>query len=121
MAGHQTLSNHSCNQKFLMTEQNCWWDYLLPEYFLCLISPSFIGLLYHMWNLVALSSLFLEFLSQCFLPVDAALSMEQDIPDYDMDAEDEDWMRKHSKNFEITELQFEEMMDRLEKGSGQQV
>ncbi len=47
--------------------------------------------------------------------------MEQDIPDYDMDAEDEEWMKKHSKNFEITELQFEEMMDRLEKGSGQQV
>ncbi|XP_038045377.1 enhancer of polycomb homolog 1-like [Patiria miniata] len=49
------------------------------------------------------------------------LSMEQDIPDYDMDAEDEEWMRKHSKTFEITKLQFEEMMDRLEKGSGQQV
>ncbi|XP_071788308.1 enhancer of polycomb homolog 1-like [Asterias amurensis] len=49
------------------------------------------------------------------------LSMEQDIPDYDMDAEDEEWMKKHSKNFEITSLQFEEMMDRLEKGSGQQV
>lgn len=47
--------------------------------------------------------------------------MEQDIPDYDMDAEDEEWMKKHSKNFEITSLQFEEMMDRLEKGSGQQV
>ncbi|XP_022087066.1 enhancer of polycomb homolog 1-like isoform X2 [Acanthaster planci] len=49
------------------------------------------------------------------------LSMEQDIPDYDMDADDEEWMRKHRKTFEITELQFEEMMDRLEKGSGQRV
>ncbi|XP_070536567.1 enhancer of polycomb homolog 1-like [Ptychodera flava] len=50
-----------------------------------------------------------------------SLGIEQDIPDYDMDSDDEAWMKKQSKNMEITPLQFEEMMDRLEKGSGQQV
>ena len=50
-----------------------------------------------------------------------ALSMEQDIPDYNMDAEDEVWVKKQAKTFEITPLKFEVMMDRLEKGSGQQV
>ncbi|XP_077993273.1 enhancer of polycomb homolog 1-like isoform X1 [Glandiceps talaboti] len=49
------------------------------------------------------------------------LGIEQDIPDYDMDSGDEIWMKKQSKNIEIKPLQFEEMMDRLEKGSGQQV
>ncbi len=47
--------------------------------------------------------------------------MEQDIPDYNMDAEDEVWVRKQAKTFDITSLKFEVMMDRLEKGSGQQV
>ena len=47
--------------------------------------------------------------------------MEQDIPDYNMDSEDEVWVRKQAKTFDITPLKFEVMMDRLEKGSGQQV
>ncbi|XP_074652761.1 enhancer of polycomb homolog 1-like [Tubulanus polymorphus] len=50
-----------------------------------------------------------------------AFGMEQEIPDYDMDSEDEVWVGKQSKKMEIKALQFEEMMDRLEKGSGQQV
>ncbi|KAG1678118.1 Enhancer of polycomb 1 [Nymphon striatum] len=48
-------------------------------------------------------------------------AMEQDIPDYDMDSEDERWVNQQAKKMEISSMQFEEMMDRLEKGSGQQV
>ncbi|XP_067004154.1 enhancer of polycomb homolog 1 [Anabrus simplex] len=48
-------------------------------------------------------------------------AMEQDIPDYDMDSEDEQWISAQSSKLEITPLKFEEMMDRLEKGSGQTV
>ena len=51
----------------------------------------------------------------------AAWGMDQEIPDYDMDSEDEQWMNKQARKMEITPLQFENMMDRLEKGSGQQV
>lgn len=50
-----------------------------------------------------------------------ACGMEQEIPDYDMDSEDESWVEHQSKKMEISALKFEEMMDRLEKGSGQQV
>ncbi|KAM7284920.1 enhancer of polycomb homolog 1 [Ixodes scapularis] len=48
-------------------------------------------------------------------------AMDQDIPDYDMDSEDEKWLNQQAKKMEIHHNQFEEMMDRLEKGSGQQV
>ena len=47
--------------------------------------------------------------------------MDQEIPDYDMDSEDECWVNKQAKKMEVSYLQFEKMMDRLEKGSGQQV
>lgn len=48
--------------------------------------------------------------------------MEQDIPDYDMDSEDEKWVgAQQSRKIDLTPLQFEEMMDRLEKSSGQTV
>lgn len=50
-----------------------------------------------------------------------ALSMEQDIPDYDMDEEDENWVKKQAQAFDLTPFKFEIMMDRLEKGSGQKV
>ncbi|KAH9507423.1 hypothetical protein Btru_058044 [Bulinus truncatus] len=50
-----------------------------------------------------------------------AFSMDQEIPDYDMDSDDDCWLNEQSKKMEITPLKFEEMMDRLEKGSGQQV
>lgn len=50
-----------------------------------------------------------------------AFNMEQEIPDYDMDSEDEAWLNEQAKKMEITPLKFEEMLDRLEKGSGQQV
>jgi len=45
--------------------------------------------------------------------------MEQDIPDYDMDSEDEKWVAAQSRKMDLTPLLFEEMMDRLEKNSGQ--
>lgn len=48
-------------------------------------------------------------------------AMEQDIPDYDMDSEDERWVGIQSRKMDLTPLQFEEMMDRLEKSSGQTV
>ncbi|XP_066597847.1 enhancer of polycomb homolog 1 [Prorops nasuta] len=48
-------------------------------------------------------------------------AMEQDIPDYDMDSEDERWVALQSSKMDLTPLQFEEMMDRLEKSSGQTV
>ncbi|KAA0202782.1 hypothetical protein HAZT_HAZT010464 [Hyalella azteca] len=46
---------------------------------------------------------------------------EQDIPDYDMDSEDEEWLSQQAAKGELLPLdppQFEEMMDRLEKSSG---
>ena len=51
----------------------------------------------------------------------SAFGMDQEIPDYDMDSEDETWLNEQAKKMEITPLKFEEMLDRLEKGSGQQV
>ena len=50
-----------------------------------------------------------------------AFGMDQEIPDYDMDSEDESWLNEQAKKMEITPSKFEEMLDRLEKGSGQQV
>ena len=47
--------------------------------------------------------------------------MEQDIPDYDMDSEDERWVTVQRTKTELSDLQFEEMMDRLEKSSGRTV
>uniref|UniRef100_A0A8C5GKM1 Enhancer of polycomb homolog 1-like n=3 Tax=Gouania willdenowi TaxID=441366 RepID=A0A8C5GKM1_GOUWI len=48
-------------------------------------------------------------------------SLDTELPDYDLDTEDETFMNKLRKKMEITALQFEEMIDRLEKGSGQQL
>lgn len=47
--------------------------------------------------------------------------MDQDQPDYDMDSEDESWLEKQAEKMELSPLTFENMMDRLEKGSGQTV
>lgn len=44
-------------------------------------------------------------------------SMEEDIPDYDIDSEDEKWLSR--QKLDITPLKFEEMMDRLEKNCAQ--
>ncbi|KAM3866402.1 enhancer of polycomb homolog 1-like [Diretmus argenteus] len=48
-------------------------------------------------------------------------SLDTEQPDYDLHADDEAFVIKLKKKMEITFLQFEEMVDRLEKGSGQQL
>ncbi|KAK4885725.1 hypothetical protein RN001_001996 [Aquatica leii] len=48
-------------------------------------------------------------------------TMEQDIIDYDMDSDDERWLMSQTQRLELTPLKFEEMMDKLEKSSGQTV
>ncbi|KAB7494016.1 Enhancer of polycomb-like protein 1 [Armadillidium nasatum] len=48
-------------------------------------------------------------------------SADQDIPDYDLDSEDDEWLKQHTTKGDLLPLdpnQFEEMMDRLEKASG---
>ncbi|KAM4552114.1 enhancer of polycomb homolog 1-like isoform 1-T1 [Odontesthes bonariensis] len=47
-------------------------------------------------------------------------SLDTEQPDYDLDSEDDAFVNKLKKKMEISCLQFEEMIDRLEKGSGQQ-
>lgn len=44
------------------------------------------------------------------------MSLEQDIPDYDMDSADEMWFDSQTKP-ELTPFKFEQMMDRLEKST----
>ncbi|XP_061614230.1 enhancer of polycomb homolog 1-like isoform X2 [Phyllopteryx taeniolatus] len=46
--------------------------------------------------------------------------LDTEQPDYDLDSGDETFVNKLKKKMEITAMQFEEMIDRLEKGSGQQ-
>ncbi|CAG5929127.1 unnamed protein product [Menidia menidia] len=48
-------------------------------------------------------------------------SLDTEQPDYDLDSEDDAFVNKLKKKMEISCLQFEEMIDRLEKGSGQQL
>ncbi|XP_062520073.1 enhancer of polycomb homolog 1-like [Corticium candelabrum] len=48
------------------------------------------------------------------------LGLDDDIPDYDMDSEDEEWVAGQSKSQPLTKQEFESMMDTLEKGSGNQ-
>lgn len=55
------------------------------------------------------------------LNIPAAFSLDTEQPDYDLDSEDDAFVNKLKKKMEISFLQFEEMIDRLEKGSGQQV
>ncbi|XP_073812627.1 enhancer of Polycomb [Musca autumnalis] len=49
------------------------------------------------------------------------LGLEQDVPEYDMDSEDEMWVTQQRKRLDLTPFKFEQMMDRLEKSSGQTV
>ncbi|XP_067331242.1 enhancer of polycomb homolog 1-like isoform X2 [Channa argus] len=48
-------------------------------------------------------------------------SLDAEQPDYDLDSDDEAFVNKLKKKMDISFLQFEEMIDRLEKGSGQQL
>ncbi|XP_036428364.1 enhancer of polycomb homolog 1 isoform X1 [Colossoma macropomum] len=48
-------------------------------------------------------------------------SLDTEQPDYDLDSEDEAFVNRLKKKMEVGALQFELMIDRLEKGSGQQL
>ncbi|XP_043922640.1 enhancer of polycomb homolog 1 isoform X2 [Protopterus annectens] len=48
------------------------------------------------------------------------LGLDTEQPDYDLDSEDEVFVTKLKKKIEISHFQFEEMIDHLEKGCGQQ-
>uniref|UniRef100_A0AAR2L3R9 Enhancer of polycomb homolog n=2 Tax=Pygocentrus nattereri TaxID=42514 RepID=A0AAR2L3R9_PYGNA len=48
-------------------------------------------------------------------------SLDTEHPDYDLDSEDEAFVNRLRKKMEVGALQFELMIDRLEKGSGQQL
>ncbi|XP_078084111.1 enhancer of polycomb homolog 2 isoform X4 [Mustelus asterias] len=48
-------------------------------------------------------------------------NLDSEQPDYDMDSEDEILFNRLSRKMEIKPLQFEEMFDRLEKASGNQL
>lgn len=48
-------------------------------------------------------------------------AIEHDIPDYDMDSEDESWLTRQSQDMDVSQLKFEEIIERLEKSSGQHV
>ncbi|XP_051968639.1 enhancer of polycomb homolog 1-like isoform X2 [Xyrauchen texanus] len=50
-----------------------------------------------------------------------SFSLDTEQPDYDLDSEDEVFVNKLKKKLEVGALQFEVMIDRLEKGSGQQL
>lgn len=47
-------------------------------------------------------------------------SLDTEQPDFDLDSEDDTFVNKLRKKMDVGPLQFEEMIDRLEKGSGQQ-
>ena len=73
----------------------------------------------------------LKYLSHLTHFLQALNLLEQEHPDYDMDDEDERWVTQqqeklsarsgHDSAVILTHAKFEEMMDRLEKGSGHQV
>lgn len=46
-------------------------------------------------------------------------SFEQDMPEYNMDSDDEQWLSEMKQHLNINELKFEEMIDCLEKSSSQ--
>ncbi|XP_059900413.1 enhancer of polycomb homolog 1-like isoform X1 [Gadus macrocephalus] len=53
--------------------------------------------------------------------IQPAFCLDAEQPDYDLDTDDETFVNKLKKKMEITALQLEDMIDRLEKGSGQQL
>lgn len=50
-----------------------------------------------------------------------ALGLDMEQPDYDMDSEDETLLNRLNRKMEMKPLQFETMVDRLEKASTHQV
>ena len=64
------------------------------------------------WFLLSLKIFFFSFL---------AFNLDNEQPDYDMDSEDETLLNRLNRKMEIKPLQFEIMIDRLEKASSNQV
>lgn len=58
------------------------------------------------------------FLSIC---ISTAFGLDSEQPDYDMDSEDETLLNRLNRKMELKPLQFEIMVDRLEKASANQV
>ncbi|KAI1280491.1 Enhancer of polycomb -like protein 1 [Halotydeus destructor] len=48
-------------------------------------------------------------------------AIESDIPEYDMDSDDDAWLMRQSQEMDISSLKFETIIERLEKSSGQHV
>lgn len=50
-----------------------------------------------------------------------AFNFDEEVPEYDMDTEDEEWLRNFNKKKELlTPLRFEQLLDQLERNSGNQ-
>lgn len=49
------------------------------------------------------------------------LGLDEEVPDYDVDSEDEEWLSVQSRERPLSPMHFERMMDKLEKGSGNTV
>jgi len=48
-------------------------------------------------------------------------AIEQNLPEYDIDSEDEEWLATQGEVLKLTPMRFEEIIELLEKSSGQQV
>lgn len=59
--------------------------------------------------------------NMCSVCGHTALGLDLEQPDYDMDSEDETLLNRLNRKMEIKPLQFETMVDRLEKASTHQV
>jgi len=57
----------------------------------------------------------------CMCTSVSAFNLDNEQPDYDMDSEDETLLNRLNRKMEIKPLQFEIMVDRLEKASSSQV
>lgn len=73
-------------------------------------------------NVASLSRLMLDFsLLPSLPPHPPAFGLDSEQPDYDMDSEDETLLNRLNRKMELKPLQFEVMVDRLEKASANQV
>lgn len=79
-----------------------------------LSADSLLGFSINVYILVLMFSVFLF----CFV---LAFNLDNEQPDYDMDSEDETLLNRLNRKMEIKPLQFEIMIDRLEKASSNQV
>lgn len=57
------------------------------------------------------------FFKYAYFIFSAALNLEPEIPDYDIDSEDERWLSTLGQKIDIAPIQFERIMETLEKQS----